>query len=48
MIKEQKLINEIMELSPSKKAEIIDKLLHSLNQPDKEIDEKWKKKLKIV
>jgi len=45
MIKEQKIINEIMELSPSKKAEIIDKLLHSLDKPDKEIDEKWKKEV---
>jgi putative addiction module component (TIGR02574 family) len=45
MIKEQKLINEIMELSPSKKAEIIDKLLHSLDKPDKEIDEQWKKEV---
>jgi len=45
MIKEQKLIEEIMELSPSKKAKIINKLLNSLDKPDKEIDEKWKKEV---
>ena len=45
MIKEQKLIEEIMELSPSKKAKIINKLLNSLDKPDKEIEEKWKKEV---
>ena len=45
MIKEQKLIEEIMDLSPSKKAKIINKLLNSLDKPDKEIEEKWKKEV---
>ena len=40
-------INEILEkaltLKPTQKAELIDKLLSSLDMPDKEIDELWAK-----
>jgi len=39
------VINEILEkaltLKPTQKAELIDKLLASLDVPDKEIDELW-------
>ena len=37
------ILKEALNLKPSKKAELIDKLLHSLDKPDREIDELWAK-----
>jgi len=37
------ILKEVLTLKPSKKAELIDKLLHSLDKPDREIDELWAK-----
>lgn len=35
------VIEEILELEPIKKIELIDKILQSLNLPNKELDELW-------
>jgi putative addiction module component (TIGR02574 family) len=35
------VLKEALALKPSQKAELIDKLLSSLDEPDKEIDELW-------
>jgi putative addiction module component (TIGR02574 family) len=37
------VLKEAMTLKPAQKAELIDKLLSSLDKPDKEIDEMWAK-----
>ncbi len=39
----KKILKEALTLKPSQKAELIDKLLSSLDQPDREIDELWAK-----
>ena len=36
-----KVLKEALALKPAEKAELIDKLLSSLDKPDKEIDELW-------
>ena len=36
-----KVLKEALALKPSQKAELIDKLLSSLDESDKEIDEVW-------
>ena len=35
------ILKETLTLSPSKKAELIEKLLASLDEPDKEIEKLW-------
>jgi putative addiction module component (TIGR02574 family) len=37
------VIKEALMLKPSEKAQLIDKLLSTLDKPDKEIDELWAK-----
>jgi putative addiction module component (TIGR02574 family) len=37
------ILKEALTLKPAQKAELIDKLLSSLDVPDKEIDELWAK-----
>ena len=37
------VLKEALALEPAKKAELIDKLLLSLDKPDKDIDELWAK-----
>jgi putative addiction module component (TIGR02574 family) len=37
------ILKEALTLKPSQKAKLIDKLLSSLDKPDKEIDELWAK-----
>ena len=37
------VLKEALTLEPAQKAELIDKLLLSLDKPDKEIDELWAK-----
>ena len=37
------IFKEALTLSPSGKAQLIDKLISSLDKPDKEIDELWAK-----
>ena len=39
----ENLFKEALTLRPSEKAQLIDKLLSSLDKPDKEIDELWAK-----
>ena len=36
-----KILEEALTLRPAQKAELIDKLLSSLDQPDREMDERW-------
>ena len=38
-----KILKEALTLKPAEKAELIDKLLSSLDKPDAEIDELWAK-----
>ena len=40
------VLNDAMELSPSERAELVNELLASLNQPDDDIDEQWKQEVK--
>ncbi|MBW1901070.1 MAG: addiction module protein [Deltaproteobacteria bacterium] len=35
------ILKEVLTLKPSQKAQLIDKLLSSLDKPDREIDELW-------
>jgi len=37
------IFKEALELSPSEKAQLIDKLIATLDKPDKKIDELWAK-----
>ena len=37
------ILKEALTLSPSEKAQLIDKLISTLDKPDKEIDELWAK-----
>jgi putative addiction module component (TIGR02574 family) len=39
------IIIEALTLRPSEKAQLIDKLISSLDKPDKEIDELWAKEV---
>ena len=39
------VFKEALILRPSEKAQLIDKLLYSLDKPDKEIDELWAKEV---
>lgn len=43
MDKKEKLIKRALTLSAVDKAEVIDKLIRSLEEPDQTIDELWKK-----
>jgi len=38
-----KILEEALTLRPAEKAELIDKLLYSLDKPDQEIDDLWAK-----
>ncbi len=37
------ILKEVLTLKPDQKAELVDRLLSSLDKPDKEIDELWAK-----
>ncbi|MFC1693256.1 addiction module protein [Candidatus Latescibacterota bacterium] len=39
------ILKEVLTLKPAQKAELIDKLLSSLDKPDREIDELWAKEV---
>ena len=39
------ILKEALTLSPSEKAQLIDKLISTLDKPDKEIDELWAKEV---
>jgi putative addiction module component (TIGR02574 family) len=39
------IFKEALTLSPSEKAQLIDKLISTLDKPDKEIDELWGKEV---
>ena len=41
MTASDEILKEALTLKPEQKAELIDKLLSSLDMPDKEIDELW-------
>jgi putative addiction module component (TIGR02574 family) len=43
MVNKEQLISKAIKMKPAEKAEIIDRLLQSLDKPDKEIDKLWKK-----
>lgn len=38
----KKMLEEVLALSPTNKVELVDRLLASLDAPDKEIDRLWK------
>lgn len=41
----QNILKEALTLKPSEKAELVDKLLSSLDRPDREIDQLWAKEV---
>lgn len=41
MAASKNILKEALTLKPSEKAELVDKLLSSLDKPDKEIDKLW-------
>lgn len=41
MQKKDKLLKEVLSLNPLEKANIIDELIKSLDEPDKSIDQLW-------
>lgn len=41
MAASNEILKEALNLAPTEKAELIDKLLSSLDKPDKELDELW-------
>lgn len=45
MAAQNKILKEASTLKPAQKAELIDKLISSLDTPDKEIDELWAKEV---
>jgi putative addiction module component (TIGR02574 family) len=40
------VLNDAMELSPAERAELVNELLASLNQPDEDIDDQWRTEVK--
>ena len=46
MTKTDNIFEEASALSPFEKAQLIDRLISSLDKPDKEIDELWAKEVK--
>ncbi len=40
------VLNDALELPPAERAELVNELLASLNQPDDAIDEQWKTEVK--
>jgi putative addiction module component (TIGR02574 family) len=43
MEKSKEILRKAMDLTPSEKAELIDKLMSSLEKPDRDLDELWAK-----
>ncbi len=43
MVTTNKILEEALTLKPAEKAELIDRLISSLDKPDTEIDELWAK-----
>lgn len=43
MTASNEILKEALNLTPTEKAELIDKLLSSLDEPDKELDDLWAK-----
>lgn len=43
MSEKDQLLSRALKLTPSEKAEIVDRLLQSFDKPDKELDKLWKK-----
>lgn len=43
MSEKNQVLNKALRLTPAERAEIVDRLLQSLDQPDKEINKLWKK-----
>ena len=43
MTKKDQLLSQALKMNPSDRAEIADRILQSLDKPDKEIDKLWKK-----
>ena len=45
MSEKNQVLNKALRLTPAERAEIVDQLLQSLDQPDEEIDKLWKKEV---
>ena len=41
------ILKEVLTLKPSQKAELVDKLLTSLDKPDREIDDLWPRRQRV-
>jgi putative addiction module component (TIGR02574 family) len=42
MSEKNKILNEVLKMSPADRVEIVDQLLKSLDKPDEKIDALWK------
>lgn len=45
MTEKNKIVNKALKMTPAERAEIIDQLLRSLDEPDAEIDSLWKEEV---
>jgi len=45
MAASNEILKEVLNLAPTEKAKLIDKLLSSLDKPDKELDKLWAKEV---
>lgn len=45
MTEKNKILNEALKMTPAERAEIVDQLLRSLDEPDAEIDALWKEEV---
>lgn len=45
MSEKNKILSEVLKMSPAERVEIVDQLLQSLDQPDEKIDALWKEEV---
>lgn len=45
MTEKNRILNEALKMTPAERAEIVDQLLQSLDEPDAEIDALWKEEV---
>ena len=45
MTEKKRILNEALKMTPAERAELVDQLLQSLDEPDVEIDALWKEEV---